>query len=50
METQVLAVQPGFTFNSCARTLNAVLKTYLEGWSIEIDGEKKSRESVIKLI
>ena len=47
MDTPVLADQQKLTFISSVQTLNAVLQIYQEQWTIGMDFERGSKESML---
>ena len=47
-KTSMLANQQKLTFISSMQTLGAIYKTYQEWWPIGADGERESRESMLK--
>ena len=47
MDSLVLVNQQRLTFISCVWTLDAVWRTYQEWWSIGIDSERESKETVL---
>ena len=47
IDTLLLADQQKLTFTSCVWTLDAVWKIYRELWTLGMDGNRESKESVL---